>query len=260
MHCHAHRLALASCDAVSSLNSIRDFQRSLVQIWKYFELSPLKSSWLASIQDLSDTKGLKLQRACATRWHSCQAAVLAIHSELIPVWKTLQHFADERKDATAIGLLSLTQNKEFISSLYLLHTVLPLLTRLSKLFQDGDAHFSHIGTAIRECQGGLFVLRNGEDVERNLRRDWERFESYLGPLSESDIIQIHNLTESYCEVLSYSISDRFPHVSVIEAFSCFDPNFCPKEKEDRKYWADDKMTLLCDKFSQVLSDANTMTD
>ena len=50
VHCHAHRLALACTDTVKGLQLIQDCKRGLVQTWKHFSISPLKTAKLQEMQ------------------------------------------------------------------------------------------------------------------------------------------------------------------------------------------------------------------
>ena len=101
---HIHRLALACVDSVKRLETIAEFERILVQVWKYFADLPMRSQILMQNKKHSDTRGLKLKKACRTRWLSHETAVVAIRSEILAVWQSLKHY-EQKSDATAIGLL-----------------------------------------------------------------------------------------------------------------------------------------------------------
>ena len=64
-------------------------------------------------------------------------------AEIIPVWSTLQYYADEKNDATAIGLLRMIRTKQFVRCLYLLGEALPHLAVLSLIFRRSFALRAH---------------------------------------------------------------------------------------------------------------------
>ena len=113
-HCHAHRLALACTDTVKELQHIQDCERGLVQTWKYFSRSPLKTAKLHEIQAAGvDSSKRKLVKACRTRWLSHGEAIKAMKAELSAVYTTLNYFASTKKDCTAVGILHLICTKHF---------------------------------------------------------------------------------------------------------------------------------------------------
>ena len=56
IHCHAHRLALACNDSVEILEEYKIFEQNLIQIWKFFVSSPLRSSKLSKFQSMNAKK------------------------------------------------------------------------------------------------------------------------------------------------------------------------------------------------------------
>lgn len=61
--------------------------------------------------------------------------------------QTLRIFKEDG-DSTATGLLQQTGNLKFISTVYLLHEVLPILGHLSKTFQEGEICLAEIKPAL----------------------------------------------------------------------------------------------------------------
>jgi len=74
--------------------------------------------------------GKKLKKACRTRWLSLHAASSAIFNDYLVVPQTLRQLKDE--DAVAHGLHSKVEIAKFIGSIYILITVLPILSFLSE--------------------------------------------------------------------------------------------------------------------------------
>ena len=56
VNCLAHRLALAATDSVEALYTLRNTERMLIHLWKFFACSSLRSSKLVEIQRLFGTQ------------------------------------------------------------------------------------------------------------------------------------------------------------------------------------------------------------
>ena len=107
---------------------------NLHQLWKYFEKSPKQvavySKVLAEQKEIelnvSNKKMLSkhLKKACQTRWLSFNNAVKAAHEDLGSVLLTLSELSE---DATALGLLKKLKTPEWVSTLYILTEILPVL-------------------------------------------------------------------------------------------------------------------------------------
>ena len=54
IHCYAHRLALACSDSVIGLENIKNLEIALVQLRKFFAISPKKT---AKLQQFQNSKG-----------------------------------------------------------------------------------------------------------------------------------------------------------------------------------------------------------
>lgn len=117
--------------------------------------------------------GKTMKKAVKTRWLSHEAAVKAVVLEFVPVLNSLQHFADE-SDPMAIGLLKKMHNFNFISKIYILNSVLPILAELSRKFQKGEFCFSEIKPAVKTT---LSKLDNVLETKQPLKSLFEKIES-----------------------------------------------------------------------------------
>lgn len=78
-------------------------------------------------------KCVKIQkRACTTRWLSFEASVAAAMKDLIPLVQTLSDLS--KSGAAAYGLLKL-HSAHFVGLLFILHAILPILGKISRIFQ-----------------------------------------------------------------------------------------------------------------------------
>jgi len=78
VHCHAHRFGLSLCCRRFVQYGVRNCESTLMQLWKCFTVSPLRSACLPMHQTTMKTKDRQLQCACKTRWLSRVATVRAM--------------------------------------------------------------------------------------------------------------------------------------------------------------------------------------
>ena len=89
VHCHVHRFASACCYISADLCSVRKCESTVMQLWKCFTVSPLRSACLGRHQTTMKTKGRQLQRAC--KQGSCRVRQLCrARSEILVIWAALK--------------------------------------------------------------------------------------------------------------------------------------------------------------------------
>jgi len=109
VHCHAYRLASACYYTAADLYSMvyeTACKSTLMQLWKCFTVSPLRSACLAMHQTTMKRKGRQLQRACKTTWLSSEATVRA-RSEILAIWAALKQLSENKNDALWVLLMRL---------------------------------------------------------------------------------------------------------------------------------------------------------
>ena len=85
----------------------QDCERGLVQTWKYFSRSPLKTAKVHERQAADvDSSKRKLVKACRTHWLSHGEAIKAMKAELSAVYTTLNYFASTKKRLHSSGYSS----------------------------------------------------------------------------------------------------------------------------------------------------------
>jgi len=175
---------------------------------------------------------LRLKKACNTRWLSFDGAVSALYETYISVVQTL---AKQREEAVAEGLLGKVHCYKFVSTIYLLKEVLPLLATLSQVFQKGTLDFSHIAPSVAYCKSKLDEVKRNKAVLHQLQNDLQPG----GRLGTAEItITLHkvslaeSLTERYISAPVKNIDARFGNcLPVVSAFSAFDPVHLPQPSQ-----------------------------
>lgn len=272
VHCYAHRLALACTDTVKELKDIQDCERALVQTWKFFSVSTVKTAKLRKNQRMDSCSSLrKLIKACRTRWLSHGKAVEAMQKEITSVHTTLKYFATEKNDCTAIGLLQLITKKSFIFTLYILSEALTHLNVLSQLFQSGDFSFSHVSSAVSSCKAKISSISESDKVVSAIKKDWSKISQILPDgqeLTLSDIDYVRAKCKCYCSALLANIDARFPEPEVLFAFRIFDALEIPEDVGNRREYGNEDLELLLNRFKitsgsgfdKVFNDYQTLKD
>ena len=241
-HCICHKLALACTDTLKELDYISRVQDHLRTLWKYFENSPKRMSaflkeqlGLRAVTVTDETKQRlvsRLKKACNTRWLSFDGAVSALYETYIPVIQTL---TKQREVALAEGLLGKVHCYKFVSTIYMLKEVLPLLAALSQVFQKGTLDFSHIAPSVAYCKSKLEEVKRNKAFLHRLQDDLQP----RGRLGKAEItITPHkvslaeSLTEKYISALLKNIDARFGNcLPAVSAFSAFDPVHLPQPSQ-----------------------------
>jgi len=77
-------------------HGVRNCGRTLMQIWKWFTVSTLRSACLAMHQTTMKIKGRQLQRACRIRWLSSEVTMRARpRSEILVIWAALKQLPEK---------------------------------------------------------------------------------------------------------------------------------------------------------------------
>jgi len=109
---------------------------------------------LKSIEQLLQTKELKLKKSADTSWLSVDNAC---HQKVLPaVITNLESEAADRRQALAHGLCKVVKQFKFIATLYMMCDVLPVVSHLSCIFKYPDIDLSVLqrleSTTIKELQ------------------------------------------------------------------------------------------------------------
>lgn len=260
-HCVCHKLALATTDACSenSMKYINDVHDLLRQTWQMFEKSPKKTAVFLKTQANVNTAVLserikkravhKLKKACKTRWLSFEQSVASAKQSLYALLVTLKEL--ESDSAVASGLYKKMYCAKFLAAIYLLSEVLPILSALSKTFQQGSLCYAHINGSINYAKHELNQLLSEDKKDKFL--DELQTELSSGCLSETTLqlsegvkSAILTLKTKYIKSLITNIDSRFAKCqNVFEAFKIFDPEAIPgKESKEFAVYGSKQIDLL----------------
>ncbi len=110
----------------------------------------------------------KLKNACKTRWLSFDNAIAAVCSDLPAILQTLRQL---KEDPSCYGLLKKFMKVKKKGTIHILCEVLPVLSELSRVFQQGTINFAHIKPSITVCKEKLFALVESKSPVKKLQHD-----------------------------------------------------------------------------------------
>lgn len=227
VHCAAHRLNLASSQASVSVPYVKKFHTILRQLFDFFNNSAVRTAGLEAVQALIHESG-KLIAPCTTRWLSVDRSVNRLKACFKFVVISLQRESQERSDARALGVVSLTCEFRFIATMLLLCDTLPHVSHLSKCFQIQDCDYSIIPRMLSSTISCLEQLKSANGT--NLAA----LQPFLHEVSEADIniskksnlgedYYNDNIREPYVSALIENLKGRFNDKAEIASFCVFNP-------------------------------------
>ena len=108
VHCMCHRLALACSDTRDELSCIQEFEKTLLQLWKFFKNSPKRLKiYIKTALSMRDLDTLlakrkknivkRVKKACCTCWLSLHTSVDAIYKEYVGLFHCLHSIQEQDK-------------------------------------------------------------------------------------------------------------------------------------------------------------------
>lgn len=167
VHCAAHRLNLASSQAVNAIPYVKKFTTIPRQIFDFFDNSCVRTAGLKAIQCLLQQKG-SLVAPCKTRWLSVEQSVSRLRDCSASVVISLQREGEERGDAKALGLQAMVTEYRFVATMLLMCDALLHVTCMSKCFQLTDCDYSIIPSILATTLASLEQLKthNGLNLSK----------------------------------------------------------------------------------------------
>lgn len=200
VHCAAHRTALAASQAARHVPEMEGYQRTIMNIFRYFNNSALRSNRLRAIQALLNMPELKFAEVHSVRWLSMHRAVQIIYRTFPALVMTLEREAI--LEPAAKGILHEVTQFKFIALTHLMLDILPFIMRLSKKFQADSVNFSVVRPFVQSVCDSLRDLSEVEGVFVEKLLEFVKVEdnrvTYTRPLSESDCTSLTaNINANY---------------------------------------------------------------
>ena len=266
VHCVCHRLALACTDTNEELAVIKEVETVVTQLCKIFDNSPKKLAAYLKVQEEMKqlTLGAKakakakankriskqLKKACKTRWLSFDNAIAAVCSDLLSILQTLHQL---KADPSCYDLLKKLMKVKKIGTIYILCEILPVLSDLSRVFQQGTINFAHIKPSITVCEEKLATLVESKSPIKKLQDDLAEGRTLAVTeikFSSKDIKYLENLLKNYVNELVEKSTKRFKDVTpVLTAMQLFDKKAIPlKESDDFMDYGKEHINVLASHY------------
>lgn len=164
LHCFAHCLNLVlvdSCISRKENSMIFDFFGTVQIIYNFIEGSPSRHAVFEKIQKSVGVKLKTLKSLSTTRWACRAEAVTAIRNNFLVIIQTVKEINYSTKQpeikAQGKGIISQCLNFNFIICLELMHPILQLIVKVSRVLQDPE---SSILTALEEIKCLSLAIEN----------------------------------------------------------------------------------------------------
>ena len=197
--------------------------------------------------------GKWLKKACKTQWPSFDNAIAAVCSDLPSILQTLRHL---KADPSCYGLLKKLMKVKKIGTIFILHEVLPVLSDLSRVFQQVTINFAHIKTSITVCKEKLATLVESKSPIKKLQDDLAEGGTLAVTeikFSSKNIENLKNLLKNYVNGLVRNVTKRFKEATpVLTAMQVFDKTAIPaKESDDFLDYGKEHMDVLASHYFPV---------
>lgn len=181
---------------------------------------------------------IKCREAKDVRWLSHQHAIKAVVRTLPSLFVSLDREASEKGEPTAHGLLKFVKSYKFIACAYLLADVLPHLGRLSLIFQKQNVDLTLVQPCLKATVDAISLYKDTpgpqlSKVDHVITSELKEFDIRVTDAMKQDFKA--NVQSKYSQAVLDGLSDRFPNMTELEAFSLFDPQKLPSEEELAKY-------------------------
>ena len=141
-----------------------------------------------------------------------------------------------------------------VGTIYILREVLPVLTELSRVFQQGMINFAHIKPPITACKEKLLALVENQSPIKKLWHDLAEGGTLAVTeikISDKDIKYLENLLKNFVNGLVKNITKRFKDATpVLTAMQVFDKTAMPPKESDEfmEYGQEHIEVLACHYF------------
>ena len=256
IHCVAHKLALAVSQAAASVRSVKTYEDTVQSVYFFFHNSAVRYNRLRTVYALLDDDNLiTLKRPHAVRWLSLHQAVSAIHSSWAALVTT---FGEEAlNNDQARGYLRQVDKFIFIALTCILVDILPLFTKLSKVFQRACLDFGSVRISLQTVIDTLTSF--GQDISTlttysALRQEVTTTGSYQGiPVTITDAEETSFIAakDALLGSLLEKLEERFPSqtMTVMKSFDAiFSPKLYPEAHASVATYGSGDLQLLLDHY------------
>ena len=227
VHCFAHKLALCTEKAADSVEYIsKTFNKTLTNLHYYFKKSSCRVGTLTQLQQIMETKCVRIKEVHEIRWFAFYDALQALYKS----WKPLvRYFKDLKKPSEKeTNLLTSLTDIRFISTMHLMMDILPSYTQLSMLFQKQDLDIAVVSPALDGAISSAKQARDGKGYYHSVLKDnlsthndslLYKGEKVSNKKVKEDRSEFSQIRKSFVDALIANTNKRFPKESTDIVFA-----------------------------------------
>ena len=251
IHCVAHRLALCTSQAAERLPALKEYQETLTSLFYYFKGSASRCQNLADVQFILEEPKLKVKEIHQVRWFSFYSALQTVYRSMEAL---LSYFdsADYRKDPKAVGLHNKLSSKLFLYITYMMMDIMPVVTKLSLLFQKTDVDIGLFKLSVSECIASLRALKenDGAFVSKLLTTDsiHGKFRNEHRIAGVADVT-LKSAKHKFVQAIIDNMEQRFPSCELLSGFGVLGMRPL-SEVGNVDEWGADKIEILIHHYGE----------
>ncbi len=254
-HCSAHRTALVSEQAANSIPAMKEYQKTLENLYYHFRKSPVKSDKLLAVQKVLEDPQIKYREVHSVRWLSFYNVVEAVYRTFDSLITYLTEAGE--KDPAAAGLKKKVATDFFIHTTYHLMDILQPIMRLNLFFQRKDVDIGTVQTAVDACTTDLTKLLD-DKVDKDQPLFAQQLEADLvGSQYKGNHLIVkskHNPTATktkFLQALLANLEKRFPEKELMTAFSILSMKpISLLNSEELQEWGNSSLEVLLAHFGE----------
>ena len=164
VHCMAHKLNLVIVNAFKVNTTVQDFFDLIESLYCLFS-QPHPHSLLQDLQKKMNIKLLEIVSLCDTRWACGYKSVQAVYQNFKAILEAVRILSEgtERTKVETVGLLKLVRKSDFVVSLMIMNSILPLVHACQVSLQSEGSTLSDAAGTIKSLLNELKLMRTNEN-------------------------------------------------------------------------------------------------
>lgn len=254
VHCAAHKLALAAFHGAKTMPYLLEMQRTINSVYYFFKYSPTRYQKIRELQAVLGKKVKKFKKPSNVRWLSISEAVDALYGSWGVLIMTLEHEIETNGTSEARGILNKVNNFKFLASLAMLHDVLTVISKLSKVFQKDNIDIDQMNGMITSTKLTLetFINNPGQVLGETLDMIEQTGGQFHGVkvtgINDKQKRDFNSLKKKYIENVISKINERF-QPDQLDLLQCLNTVLNPKVMPNTR---DDILLHGCDQLNQLI--------
>ncbi|XP_064597997.1 zinc finger protein 862-like [Liolophura sinensis] len=230
IRCVAHRLNLAVSQAGKSIEYCKNYHAMIHSLYQFYRDSSVRYDELRQLQTVLNGKAKQIVEPTSVRWLSIESAVKMVLDSYCAIMLSL----DAEKSPKAVGLSKFIGNSLFLLFTALLIDILTAIGILSLTFQKDAVNLSHIKHSVTSAKNTLTDMRKGSSKVTEVLHalgempTGEAAKYHDVNVSDNNILRqrFNDIRNTYLDKLSSNLDDRFPS-DMVDKLECFDVLFNP---------------------------------